>query len=75
MQPANERPSEEDWAKIYTREELRAALKCALDNAPEYGPLNESKVVAPEDMDYYADLIYDNAGTKTDISALLEEES
>lgn len=44
-------------AKIYTRDQLHAALHAVLD-----------------DIDHIADRIYDEAGTETDISPLLEEE-
>lgn len=66
--------SDRTLAKIYTRDQLRTALRLALDNAPEFGPQDECKIIFPEYMDYYADLIYDNAGAETDISPLLEKE-
>ena len=66
--------NEKDTARIYTRAMLRAALIAELDDFPEYSPLDDSKVVDYDDIDYLVDSIYDNHGIPTDISMLTEGE-
>lgn len=59
-------------AKIYTRDQLRAALYAVLDDQPT--DMNGDPIIGMDDIDHIADRIYDEAGTETDISPLLEEE-
>ena len=60
----------EQVGKIFTRDQLRTALRAALDDQPAY--MNGDPIISADDIDYIAGRMYDEAGIEADISPLLE---